>query len=229
MIALYASLGGFILLITHGLWYEGHSELGIPLFYQLTLLKSALWGSLSFIGFVPIVVATSFYLAKKKPFNASMVNLFLNTLILVTTMFVTLGSMVWASFSLLFMVANGAIVAFSSYFYVFYGNEDRSPPPNSKYYFEALKLEHDWILRVTNTLSWVVMIIVVSAWLVSWNQTVVPSIPEESRLTLGFVKLQTTQAIQIIYLGLGTWFGIIGKLLNRAQAIHEIIKKIEKK
>jgi hypothetical protein len=61
---------------------------------------------------------------------------------------------------------------------------------NEERYIEALKLEHDWIWRALNIISWATVILMTSTIFASWAQLIYPMVPLEKRYSPAFIKMQ---------------------------------------
>jgi hypothetical protein len=126
-----------------------------------------------------------------------------------------------------FVFAYTSIVGISTFYYI--GSEpwEILKSGNEARYIEALKLEHDWIWRAINIISWAIVILATSAVFISWTQIIYPGIPVEKRSSFPFIKLQALAAVQVIYLLLGVWFGILYRLMDYAWRIRKRIAGIE--
>ena len=125
-----------------------------------------------------------------------------------------------------FVFVNAGIVGISTFYYI-------APPPwevlkskNRVQEIEALKLEHDWIWKAINIISWTAVIMTVSAIFISWTQIIFPSIPTEKRNTFSVIKLEAYSTIELIYLILGLWFGILYRLMDYSWRIRKRIAEI---
>ena len=92
---------------------------------------------------------------------------------------------------------------------------------------ESLKLEHKWFLTAFTSTSYAIMIFVVSAVVVSWTQMILPQIPQEMVNSIGLFYLFMVTVIQLIYIGVGLWMGVVGKLLGYSLRIHKRIRELK--
>jgi hypothetical protein len=238
LLAIYSYLGFVILLVFHAVWYESLTELGLPVYYHFTLKESMLLS----IYFLPSIVMTFVMTSKfkRKKFSLSFFkNLPDETYALISSIFNTI--IIFVSFtSLLYFIPNfftpsniifmfvfTSVIGISTFYYI-------GPEPlkilyagNYARYIEALKLQHDWFLRAINIIIWAIVIFSTGVVLVIWTQIVFPWIPVEKRFSYPFIKLQAWSTVQVIYLLLGVWFGILYRLMKQAWHIRKRIAGIE--
>lgn len=233
LLGLYSTGGCFILLFTIALWYEGHNELGLSMIYQLTVRDAVLWSLYSIIGFILICITTNSVEQSnsisetKKPFVAGILNSVVTIAVYLTISFLAIGIVPSYGFPMVFTMANGAIVGISTYFHVIIPiwKKPKSDDPLSE--LEVLKLEHDWIWKAINTISWATIIMLVSAWLVIFYQISLSVVPVEKRLEAGFMKVMGSVAFQAIYVLGGLFFGIIAELWRYSTYIRERVSQLE--
>ena len=79
---------------------------------------------------------------------------------------------------------------------------------------------------MVTTVSSAVIIILASITIASWVQVIFPSIPVEKRSSPSFIKLEACSAIEILYLLIGLWFGILGKLMEYSWHIRKKIAEL---
>jgi hypothetical protein len=232
--ALYAGLGGVVLMSHMGLWTEGLLELEITPAAEVPLAEALFLGLLSlFVLTVGISVLSSMLIAKnKKFFHVAVANA---SLTLTVYFFFVVAShcyrnsievaVVSSFWSLFFGIINGGIVGCSTYLHLVLHKRSR----RKSFGIEALKLEHNWALTSFTTLSYASIIFVVSAVLVSWTQLILPSIPIEKYQSVGLMKLYFSAAVQLVYIAVGLWFGLVGKLQGYSLQIHKNMLKLEAK
>jgi len=201
--------------------------------YKLTVGDAILLGLYSVIGFILICITTD--LVKKSnsmsEANKPIVAGFLNSVVTITMYLminsIAFGIVVSYGFPMVFTFVNGGIVGVSTYFHVIIPiwKKPKSDDPLSE--LEVLKLEHDWIWKAINTISWAALIMLVSAWLVIFSQISLPLIPVEKRSELGFMKIIGAVAFQATYVLLGLFFGIIVKLWSYSSHIRKRVSQLK--
>jgi len=239
LLGVYSYIGLVIILFGHGLWYESLREIGVLPHYRFTIEEGGIWSIYLLPSLVLIFVLTSGFkrhkliakLFEKKIFSLeaySLMAAFVNvTVIFVSYVFLLFFiPSLFHPFKVCFVFVNAGIVGVSTLYYI-------APPAwkawkskNRVQEIEALKLEHDYIWKAVNIISWTAVIMAVSAIFVSWTQIILPSIPAEKRYTFSVIKLQAYSAIELIYLILGLWFGILGRLMEYSWRIRKRIAEI---
>ena len=239
LLGVYSYIGLVIILFGHGLWYESLREIDVLPHYRFTIEEGRMWSIYLLPSFVLIFVLTSRFkchkliakLFEKKFFSVEAYSL-MAAFVNVTVMFVSYISLLFFIPSLFhpylvcFVFVNAGIVGVSTFYYI-------APPPwevlksrNRVQEIEALKLEHDFIWKAINIISWTALIMAVSAIFVSWTQIIFPSIPAEKLNTFSVIKLEAYSTIELIYLILGLWFGILGRLMDYSWRIRKRIAEI---
>lgn len=89
---------------------------------------------------------------------------------------------------------------------------------NVKHYIEALKLEHESVWTFIKFGVELTMIVIPSA-VIAWVQILYPMVPKDKQNSLQFFIMQLVVIIQIIYLLIGLWQGILMKLYDFAWGI----------
>lgn len=233
LLAIYSTLGCFVLLFTMALWYEGQIELGLPTIYQLTRGDAILRSLYSIIGFLPIFIITNSVgqinriSETNKPLAASIFNSVVTIAVYLSISFFAVGFTPLCGFPMIFAFVNGGIVGVSTYFHVIIPIWKKSKSDNPLCELEVLKLEHDWIWKAINTISQATLIILVSVWIVIFYQISLSVVPVEKRLELGFMKLMSTVAFQATYVLAGLFFGIIAKLWSYSTYIRERVSQLK--
>lgn len=240
LLGVYPYIGFILIIFGHWLWYEGLMQLGLSHYYHFSMIESVSWSIYLLPITVLIFVITSDFKCHKiiaKLFvKASFPDEACPSIVALINVSIIFASYIFLLYfipSLLHPYAisslstTAGIVGISTYYYV-------APPvwevlkfKNKAYYVEALKLEHDWIWRVINILSWAIVILPISVIFASWTQIIFPLIPQEKRNTFAFIKLQAHSTIELIYLILGVWFGILRTLMDNSWHIRKRIAELE--
>jgi len=237
-LGVYSYIGLVIILLGHGLWYESLREIDVLPYYRFNIEEGKMWSIYLLPTFALIFVLTSRFKCHKLiaklfeksfsvetyPLMAALVNVTVISVSYVSLLF--LIPSLFHPFTICFVFVNAGIVGVSTFYYI-------APLPwevwksrNRVQEIEALKLEHDYIWKVINIISWAIVIMAVSAIFVSWTQIILPSIPAEKLYTFSVIKLQAYSAIELIYLILGLWFGILGRLMSYSWRIRKRIAEI---
>lgn len=224
--------GLFVTLLGHGLWYESLVELGIQPYYNFRLSDAITW-SIYILPFpILICMATSSLKNCKKPLRietraniAALTNL-VTTYCAYTFLCYFIPTLLHP-FSLSFVFIFAGIIGISTFYFVLPPTYEILRSNNIQQETEALKLEHDWIWRAINIISWAIVILVASAILTSWTQVILPAIPPEKRYTYAFTKIEVQSVIEIIYLVVGLWFGILGKFMEYSWRIRKRIAQLD--
>jgi len=140
---------------------------------------------------------------------------------------VAVGIVFLAGFPMLFALVNGGIVGAATYFHVIIPIWKKRKSDDHLCELEVLKLEHDWIWKAINTISWATLILLASAWLVVFSQITLPIIPAEKRLEPAFMKLIGSFAFQAAYVCSGLFLGIIVKLWSYSTYIRERVSQLK--
>jgi hypothetical protein len=159
-----------------------------------------------------------------KPLIAAFINLIVILSTYALLSFIIPG--LWHPFDIFFTFLNGSIISISTFLYVCTPAWDIFKSNNTKMMAEALKLEHDWIWRAINIISWVSTIMMISTFFASWTQVILPSIPIEKHTTLASIKIMAMGAIQILHLLIGIYFGIIVQLIDYSWRIRKKIAEL---
>ena len=238
LLGVYSYIGLVIILLGHGLWYESLREIDVLPYYRFNIEEARMWSIYLLPTFALIFVLTGRFKCHKLiaklfeksfsvetyPLMAALVNVTVISVSYVSLLF--LIPSLFHPFTICFVFVNAGIVGVSTFYYI-------APLPwevwksrNRVQEIEALKLEHDYIWKVINIISWAIVIMAVSAIFVSWTQIILPSIPAEKLYTFSVIKLQAYSAIELIYLILGLWFGILGRLMSYSWRIRKRIAEI---
>jgi hypothetical protein len=245
LLGFYTFIGFLVLLLTHGLWYESMTELGLPPFYTFHVNEAlGLWlFSIPSSVFVFIItddartyksIANLFERKLRRRKDASKeaapyIPALLNAAVISITSVCYLlyvPSMINA-FSLSFTAVNAGIVAIATFYYVGYPIWDLFEIRDDKVRFEILKLEHDTTMGLANSVIWATIILIASVVFITWTQVIYPSVKDEAlRSTAAFTSLQALSVSQLAYLTLGIWFGVLGRLWDYAFRIRKEIAKL---
>ncbi len=236
--AFYSGIGGFVLLLTGGLWNEGMLELGAKSSSNLSVTDSLICGVACLLVLtIGLSIVNNIMLARKKnPFCISVVNAAVTLSAYYTTAVVSymIGNPVtvavfYAFWALIFGFIIGGLIAWSIYLNLSLSKKKERKFRDPVLAAEVLKTEHSWFLSTFTSVSYASLIFVVSAVLVSWTQMILPSLPSPASSGVGIFKLYFTTSIQLVYAGVGLWFGIVGKLLGYSLYIHEELLKLARK
>lgn len=232
LIGFYSAFGGFLYLFSQWVWAEGALELELIEAYPLSLSEAILWGLCSFMVAVPISINISLALERvrrkqkdMKIFTTCAINVVMTYLSYMIIFILAFRTTNLSAEMIIFTFANIIVIAFSTYLVLSLPSRGKLKSFKSTFQLEALKLEHEWILRVVNILTWVVMIALASAWFASFYQYV-SHIPFEKWSTIGFMKLGAAHAMRLVYLCVGFWLGVLAPLLDRSLRIHEEIREL---
>ena len=235
--AFYSGLGGLILLLSEGLWTEGMQELGIPTSAEISLTDAMLFGVLCLVVLtLGLSILTGILTLKKKgPFSIAAAYVFVTLVtyyVIGVASYLVRNPITVAAFSafwsLIFGFIAGGLIGCSIYLHLTLAEKKSRELRNYELGLEVLKMEHSWFLTAFTSLSYASLIFVVSAVLVSWTQMVLPSLPSPIHYGVSIFKLFLTTSIQLIYAGVGLWFGLVGKLLGYSLWIHQRVLELEK-
>jgi hypothetical protein len=243
LLALYTFIGFFILIYSHGQWYESMIEMGLHVFYVFNTTDALPWSISTLPGCILIFlltysfkhdrfIATALARALKrerlsivaKPYIAALTNL-----IVISTMQMLLSFFIpgfWNPFIIIYMFVLAGIVSVSTYYYVFPPAWELFQSKDVRMELEALKLEHEVNWKIINIISWVITFLAISAVFALWTQIIFPSIPMEKRVTMAAIKVQVMSGVQISYLIIGVWFGILGPLIDYSWRIRKRIAEL---
>lgn len=236
-LSLYSTLGLCVLLLSNSLWYEGSLELRLPAAsdYEFTIEKSERGSLTSIVIFFLILVVTLFFEKRisclihdqkaktRLPFVAAVINTVFTFGLYILIIYSLIGKFVFSGSSLIFDFTVAGIVGMSTYIHLTlpFWEGKRIEKHGSTSEIEALKLEYDWCWKIINAIYWAAIIVVVSSWFFWWNQYAGAVIPLSEWGSFAVQKLTTAIALQMIYIGLGLWFGIIGKLVGLSRRIPD--------
>jgi hypothetical protein len=233
LLGLYVYIGFVLLIAGQGLWYESLTELGITSHCPFTLEESKLWSIYLLPSIIPVFIITSGFKCKlfslnfpKKFFSTEADLATLLNVIVIFALYPLLCYCIpffFSPYNIGYVFCIAGIVGISTFYYIHPPMWEVLKSENEERYIEALKLEHDWIWRALQIISWAVVILVTSAILASWSQLIYPIIPLEKRASPTFTTLQAWSVVQIAYLLIGLWFGIVGRLMDYSWRIRKRI------
>jgi len=242
-LALYSALGLCVLLLSDALWHESSLELGLPRpsGYESTIERNERISIASISVFLLVLAVTSFVEKRVKglredkktktklPFMGAVINTSCTFALYMLIIYLAMGKFSLHGFGLIFDFTVSGLIGLSTYLHLtlpFWENR-RIDKRRSMSEIEALKLEYDWCWKIINAIYWASIIIVVSSWFFWWNQYVNAVIPVSELGSFAVAKLTIAIALQMIYIGLGLWFGIIGKLVGFSRKIPEQMRECE--
>jgi hypothetical protein len=239
LLGVYSYIGLVLNLVGHGLWYESLMELELSSYYHFTLKEGIIWSIYLLPSLVLIFVITSVFKCHKivaklfrktsSPDEAYPIIAALANVSIIFASYIFLLCFIPSllhPYLICFVAANSGIVGISTFYYI-------APPPweilkskDKTQYIEALKLEHDWIWRAINMISWATVILAISVIFVSWTQIIFPLVPQEKRNTFAFIKLEAYSTIELMYLIFGLWFGILARLMDYSWRIRKKVAEL---
>lgn len=240
-LSLYSALGLCVLLLTSALWYEGNIELGLPMpsGYEFTIEKSQRASTASIVIFFLMLATTRFFEKRvshllmdeqenktRLPFKGAVMTTLLTFVFYMFIVYAAMGKFVFSGFGLIFDFTVAGLVGLSTYLHLnlpFWENR-KINKRSTVSEVEALKLEYDWCWKVINGIYWASILIVASVWFFWWSQFVTAVIPVSEWSSFAVSELTTAIVLQMIYIGLGLWFGIIGKLVGFSRHIPDQIR-----
>jgi hypothetical protein len=229
--SVYAGFGALIMVVTNFLWSDSWAKMGLTVAFQAPFLESVFIGLLG-LGIITIVMSLtiSALIDKKKEFFViSLVAAFLTLAFYYFTTVATLLSkysieqaFLGSFWSIIFGFINGGIIGCSLYLHLTLQKRAKMTTSDRELEIESLKLEHHWFLTAFTSTSYAIMIFVASAVLVSWTQ-----IPVGMTNSIGIHYLFLVTVIQLVYIGIGLWIGVVGKLLGYSLRIHKRMRELK--
>jgi len=242
-LSVYSALGLCVLLLTNALWYEGSVELGLPTpsGYEFSLHESASACVTSVLLLFLTLLVISFFEKRmdrlrdrqktetRVPFTVAVTNALVTFVFYVLILYMAIRKFVLSGFALIFDFTVSGVVGMSTYLHFIlplWENRTIRKQRNLSE-IEALKLEYDWCWKIIQGIYWAAILIVASGWFFWWMQYSMAAIPVSEWGSFATAKLTTAIAMQMMYIGLGLWFGIIGKLVGISRNIPEKIRLYE--
>ncbi|MGD6806015.1 MAG: hypothetical protein ACQCN4_03550 [Candidatus Bathyarchaeia archaeon] len=241
-LALYMLLGTLLLLLSQRFWVDNFTVLGKDVICSYSLTTAiALWlGSLP--AFVAILLVTQnikngAFVAKKltgknefksewKAIFAALINGVAGSITYVC--YIAFLPELVTAFSIAFTVINIGILCVSTFYYLApLPKELMKSSTDPTALLEALKLEHSANMGLANNVVWVTVILLVSVVFLGWTQVIYPSVDATLRLSIALNYLQAITVIQLAYLCLGVWFGVLSRLWDRAWRIAKEIADLK--
>lgn len=243
LLALYVFVGVFLTLFNHGLWYESMTQLGNQPSWVFHLSDAFIWSVYAILSFLIIFLMTDdakthasvanviMRIMRKKssresiPIIAALLNI---VALFVTDVFymISISSLLDPTF-ISFTVINAGIVGVATYYYVAPPVWEMTEAKNDRAKCEALKLEHDVNMSLANSVIWATIIIIASVYFIIVTQVVYPSVDVKLRATAAFTNIVSGFVVNLTYLTIGIWVGILGKLWDNALRVRKEISKLE--
>lgn len=228
LIALYPVVSSFLLMLAYVLWSEGCSEMGYPMSWSVRWQDLA-WAFLSVIGVFPSLwvmrkAKEVSSVKKESPILFIAANFCIALLSPVLIPYAVIGNSVGVGgMPLFFGFIIGMIVAFSTFLHIKIREWMEFPDE-----LESLKLRHDWIWKLINTITMISTILVVSAYYVLYTNSIAFIPLELQWMSSSFGKLGLAFSIPGVFLLVGLFFGILSPLFGFAFTIPNKVAVLER-
>jgi hypothetical protein len=245
VLSLFVFLGVYIHLWAHAAWYESTSALGTPALCKLYVSEVFMLWIPSIISLIVVFFITDdalnhnliesliSRLTKNAKRQIPSFTAVLNSAVVFITYiaYLILIPNLGNGFSIGWIIINAGIVGVATSRLILYHSknqeEDIKSQTNQQAVLESYRLEHSLIISLTSNLIWATIIVLVSVVFIIWSQVVYPSFDQSLHNTPAFLNLPTITIIQVSYVTVGVFFGLITQLFVRASEIQRKTMKLE--